>query len=83
MIPEKTLISFVLLTRMGRGVSVRFASSMRLFTLSQADHQEHGPRVADSGTGQKIGWNPYRRRNAEANKLAFRQVERNFGFDFR
>lgn len=48
---------------------------------SDASSDEHGPGVADGAAGQQVGRDAHRRRDAEAHKLAFRQIKGKFGLD--
>lgn len=51
-------------------------------TIMYSQHEKHRPGIAEGATGQQIGRNPHRARTAEADKLAFGEVESHLCFDF-
>ena len=49
----------------------------------QPDHKKHRRRVADGAAGKEIHRQPHKSGQTETDKLAFRQVERQLGLNFR
>ena len=65
-----------------KGQAVLFIHRQQERREHNSQHEKHRPGIAEGATGQQIGRNPHRARAAEADKLAFGEVESHLCFDF-